>query len=155
MLARARRAPDATERAMTAETLLILAAGAQVALTIFAVMRMGTARIRALKGREVGLADVSLDTRNYPEPLHKLQNNTTNQFETPVLFFAAVATALAADLASFGLAALALAWLVTRAIHMAIHTGSNNVIRRFNSFLAGLLILGAMWVEIVAEALAG
>ena len=51
--------------------------------------------------------------------------------------------------------ALALAWLVTRAVHMAIHTGSNHVLRRFNAFVAGLLILGAMWVVIAAGALAG
>lgn len=139
----------------SAETLLILAAALQVALTLFAMVRMASTRVGVLKAREVKLADVALDTRNYPERVHKLQNNLANQFETPVLFFAAIAIALGAGLASFGLVVLAYAWLVARVIHMAIHTRSNDMVKRFQAFVAGLIILATLWLVLVAGALVG
>ncbi len=139
----------------SADTLLILAAGLQAGLTFFAIVRMASSRIVVLKARDVALADVALDTRNYPERVHKLQNNVTNQFETPLLFFAAVAVALGAGVGTYLLAALAYLWLATRVVHMAIHTGSNDVVKRFRAFTAGLATLAAMWLVVIAAALAG
>lgn len=137
------------------DKLLILAAGLQVALAIFAMVRTARARVGALRTREVRVADVALDTRNYPERLHKLQNNVSNQFETPTLFLAAIAIALGAGLTSAPLAALAYAWLASRVAHMAIQTGSNHMVRRFRAFVAGLALLAAMWILLIGHALFG
>ena len=137
------------------EKLLILAAGLQVLLTFVVMMRMAAARFAALKGREVRLSEVALDMRNYPERMHKLQNNLVNQFETPVMFYAVIAVALAAGLESMSLVLLAYLWLASRAVHMAIHTGSNNVMRRFRAFVVGLVVLVLMWVVVVVGAFLG
>ncbi len=139
---------------MTAETWLILAAAGQAAIVAASYALLGRGRIAALKAGEYRMRDIATDRSRYPERLHKLANNVGNQFETPVLFLAAIAIALTAGLAGTVLAVLAWAWLASRAVHMGIHVGRNDVRQRFYAFGAGCLILLAMWVVLVAAALA-
>ena len=70
-----------------------------------------------------------------------------------MLFFAAIAIALAAGLAGPALAWLAWGWLAVRVAHMAIHVGRNDVRLRFYAFLASCVILLAMWAVLMSAAL--
>ena len=46
---------------------------------------------------------------------------------------------------------LAWAYVITRVIHVYIHTGSNNLRRRFSVFLVGFLILLAMFIGVLVH----
>ena len=138
---------------MRAETGLILAAAGQAAIVAASYGLLGYARVAAYRAGEFRMRDIASDRGRYPARLHKLANNVANQFETPVMFLAAIAIALAAGLASPTLVALAWAWLAARVVHMAIHVGPNVVPWRFRAFGASCLVLTAMWVVLVVAAL--
>ena len=131
---------------MTAAQLLLLPAFAHVALIFVTVGRMGAGRVAAVRGGEVRLKDVALDSSRWPERLRKLGNNYQNQFELPVLYYAALALVLATDLADAQPIALSWAFMATRFVHSFIHTGANVMVQRFYAFLAGGACIALMWL---------
>ena len=131
---------------MTPAQLLLLPAFAHVALIFVTVARMGAGRVAAARGGEVRLKDVALDNSRWPERLRKLGNNYQNQFELPVLYYAALALILTTGLADVPQIALSWAFVATRFVHSFIHTGSNVVVRRFYAFLAGGACIALMWL---------
>lgn len=133
-----------------AEKLVLLAVLVQVALTIWAIVAMGLARVRALKLRQVAIGDIALSTDAYSDDIKKLQNNVRNQFETPVLFYVAAVLALAMDAATPLVAGLSGLFVLSRLVHRRIHTGSNRLQHRFNAFLAGLVVLALLWIVLGA-----
>lgn len=133
---------------------LVLAAAAQAFLTMIAFGFLGLARARAFRAGLDPQATAS-DLGVYPEAARVAAAHVTNQFETPVLFFAAVAVALAAGMESAGLALLAWAWLATRAAHMAIHLGPNVVRWRALAFALGVGLLVVMWIWIAGGVVLG
>lgn len=138
---------------MEAIHLLLIAVYGQVALTFWAFISAGRARIAALKAGNVKLADIAIETEAYPPHVRLAAHNLRNQFETPVLFFAAAAIALALGAVTWAVALAALVFLVTRVLHRRIHLGDNHLRRRFMMFCYGLAALGAMWILIAIEVL--
>ncbi len=126
--------------------LAVFAVFAEVALTFYAAIAMGIARMRAVRDHKVSLEDVAVDTSAYPEDARKLGNNLANQFEFPVLLYVAVILASIYDAASMPFALSCLAYVVTRIHHRLIHVTSNKVQVRFQVFLAGLFFLFSAWV---------
>lgn len=137
----------------TPAILLVCAAFAQVLLTFWAIIRMGRARVAVIRSGELKMGDIALDSRAWPEHIQKLQANVTNQFETPILFFAGIAIALGAGVASFAIALFAWLYVASRIVHHRIHVGSNRVTDRFRAFLMGLFALMALWIALVAGVL--
>ncbi len=133
---------------MTASNVTIICLFFQVALTFYAIVRMGQVRIEAHKSRVVSFIDIAIDASNYPIRVRQFQNNVSNQFETPVLFYAVVAISMAMDAISWGIAAGAVIFVLARIVHYAIHTGSNNVRKRFNAFIIALSGLFICWVSL-------
>ena len=131
---------------MTPLSIALICVFLQVALTFWAIVKMGQVRMASHVAREVSQADIALDTRKYPEKVLKYQNNVTNQFETPVLFYAVVAIAAAMDSANWILAIGAMVFVVSRIVHHLIHVGSNHVRKRYNAFQLGILGLLVAWV---------
>jgi hypothetical protein len=127
---------------------------AQVLLTFILLMWMGRARIAAVAAGRVRLGDLALSGERWPDDVKKVANNAHNQFETPILFY--VLCGVAASIGATGslMVALAWAWLASRLVHTAIHVTSNRVRHRFYAFLAGVLILIAMWVLVLLRLLA-
>lgn len=123
---------------------------AQVALTFALMFWMGFCRFGCLNRGETKVSDIALGQKAWPEQATKAANNYGNQFELPVLFFAAGAVALATR--TYDIVFVALAWhfVAFRIIHTIIHTTSNGVTLRFYAFLAGALVLLAMWVYLAA-----
>lgn len=89
----------------------------------------------------------------------KLQNvqaadNFRNLFETPVMFYALVAIAIAVGTTPGWLAAGCWLYLALRVVHSAIHCSYNKVMHRFAAFGLGFVLLLGMWVAF-AVALVG
>ena len=133
---------------MTAFAVLMVCVFGQVALMLWAIISTGLARIKELKKREIQLSEIALATDAYPENIKKLQNNATNQFETPVLFLAASGFAVALDLVGVGMALGAVLFFASRLVHRWIHVRSNRLQSRFKAFVVGLVGLIVMWLSL-------
>lgn len=134
--------------------LLIAAMLFQMGWTLVVLVMTGRARVAALKAREVTLKQVALSNDAWPDRIKALSNNYANQFETPVLFYAACLLALHLGATGWEMCALAWLFVATRIAHTLVHTGGNNVILRFRIFVAGVGVLVAMLVGIAFVALA-
>ncbi|MEM9429386.1 MAG: MAPEG family protein [Pseudomonadota bacterium] len=133
--------------------LAIAAAFGQAALTFWAIVHLGRARLRAIVAGPIPLADIARTTEAYPEAVRRLEANLRNQFETPVLFFAALALAAALGTGGWIFAAAAWGYLASRVVHRIVHVGTNDVRRRFQAFSAGLVALLVMWIVLGIELL--
>jgi len=139
---------------MTSSAILcLLAAFAQVCLTLLAILRMGLARVASVESGETKLADIAIVDRAWPEPIQKMQANVRNQFETPVLFFAGIATALGIGAATWSVAIFAWIYVASRIVHHLIHVGSNSIGKRFRAFIIGLAALLGLWLALIVSAL--
>ncbi len=131
---------------MTSTQLLLFPAFAHVGLIFVTVVRMGAGRVKAVRGGEVRLKDVELDSSRWPERLRKLGNNYQSQFEMPVLYYAVLALVLVTGLADAAQIALSFAFVASRFVHSFIHTGANVVVQRFYAFVAGGACIALMWL---------
>ncbi len=130
---------------MSPTQLLLLPAFVHVAFVLVLVSRIGLGRVRAARKGQVRMKDVALDGSKWPDDLRKLANNYENQFEIPVLYYAALALLLVAGLVDGAVIGLSWAFVATRIVHSFIHTGGNVVFRRFQAFAAGVACLALMW----------
>jgi len=128
------------------QKLALLAVFLQVALTFYAVIRMGQVRLRVIRVNRIKLSEIAIDNRRYPEEAQVFANNLSNQFETPVLLYAVVLFATVYDVSSPVFAWLCMGYVATRYVHRYIHVRGNNVVRRFQVYLIGLGFLGLAWV---------
>jgi hypothetical protein len=83
----------------------------------------------------------------------KLQNvqaadNFRNLFETPVLFYALVAVALALNYTPLWLVYGSWVYVAMRVVHSFIHCSYNRVMHRFAAFGLGFVLLVALWVAL-------
>ena len=124
---------------------LLLPAFIHVALVLVIGIRLGRARFRAGRAGVVRVEDVALDSSRWPDDIRKLSNNFDNQFQIPVLFYAILPLLILLVKADWVQVALAWAFVGSRILHSQIHTGKNEVIRRFQVFLLGFVIVVIMW----------
>lgn len=124
----------------------LFAVFAQVALTFYAAIRMGIKRVGEIQAKTVRVRDVAVNTSAYPDATRKHGNNLTNQFEFPILLFVAVMLAVELNASSLPFALACMAFVITRFYHRFVHVRTDNVIRRFYVFLAGLAFLALAWI---------
>ncbi|MGB3338397.1 MAG: MAPEG family protein [Devosia sp.] len=131
------------------DRLLILAIAAQVLLTLGILVWMGMERVPRVARGEIAVKDIAVDRDAYPLRARLLSNSFDNQFQLPVLFYAAALLALWSGGA--GWIELTLAWLfvVLRYAHATVHVSTNRVYQRFAFYTAGLVVLGLLWVWLV------
>jgi hypothetical protein len=117
-----------------------------VALTFGLLVWMGAARFAAVRSRAVRVSDIALGQLNWPPRVQQISNCYHNQFQLLVLYY--VLTILALFLRKADLLFVVMAWIfvLLRIVHAAIHVTSNRVLRRFQAFAAGALVLLLMWV---------
>jgi hypothetical protein len=125
----------------------------QALFTFLIVFTMGFSRFFAVRSGAVKGRAIALGQRAWPEHVQRLSNVANNQWESPTLFFAAIAFALILEAQSPLLPALAWAYMATRVLHAAIYVAVNHVLTRFLTFGAGLLILMAFWIVLGVEIL--
>ena len=106
-------------------------------------------RQAAFAKKEVRLSDVAISTERYPDRARLAAANFSNQFESPVIFFAIIMLAMEVSAATYAMAALAWAFVATRVIHTLIHVGTNDLKLRATVFAVGVLILFCMWIGVV------
>jgi len=126
----------------------------QVFLTFALLIWTGSARVGALKRREVKLGDIALGSDAWPTRVKQISNSFHNQLELPLLFYVLVALVLITRKTDIVLVALAWAFVALRLVHVAVHTTSNVVTTRFYIFISGMLVLLAMWIYFAAQILA-
>ena len=125
---------------------IFLPAAALAALTVVVWLRMYVARIgemRRLRIHPQSVATSPQATQRFVDT--RAADNFRNLFELPVLFYAAIGVLF--SIGAVDRVGLVLAWLfvVLRVVHSVIHCGYNRVMHRFYAYLAGGLVLWALW----------
>ena len=125
-----------------------------VALTFVVFVRMYWLRFAQMLRDRIGVQAVAMsadaarlltDTR--------ASDNFRNLFELPVLFYAAVCVAAIAGLVTPVSLALAWTFVALRVLHSLVHCTYNKVVHRFLLYLAGALVLAALWAYLALHGL--
>ncbi|KRE15066.1 hypothetical protein ASE63_17660 [Bosea sp. Root381] len=123
-------------------------------LWIFVVLAiMFLRRKAAFDGKQVRMADVAVSNERYPEPARLAAANFSNQFETPVVFFALIMLAMEVGATHHLMAALAWLYVATRVAHTLVHVGTNDLRLRATIFAVGSALLFGMWLAVVVAVL--
>jgi hypothetical protein len=117
-----------------------------VLLTAIVGVMTGRARTRSVVSGQTKMRDIAVNNGAWPDDVLKIANNFNNQFQVPMLWYAACGLILVTGLADWIAVALSWAFFATRAAHSYIHTGSNLVRNRFRVFLAGFVIVICLWL---------
>jgi hypothetical protein len=119
----------------------------QIGLIFGLLFWLASARYRAVKA---GAADVATYRDNgggFPRGATLINNCYKHQFELPVLFFALVPLAMLTQKADFFFVVLAWLFVVSRLIHAAVYTTTNDITRRSLAFVFGAIVLCVMWLK--------
>lgn len=130
---------------MTSSTAIFWPVLAQVLLTYVVYLTVSARRIGAIKAGTAKVSDFKVPSIE-PEPSATAARNLSNQFELPVLFFAACISLFVTGAA--GLAVLVAAWafVLARVAHAYIHLTSNRVRIRRSLFIVSLGINLVQWL---------
>jgi hypothetical protein len=133
---------------------ILLPVFVQVGLTFALLIWMGTRRLRALSAGKLKIEDIALGEPRWPARETQGANAFNNQFQVPLLFYVLVILALITRKADLLFVVMAWIFVALRIVHALIHTSTNDVRQRFTAFLAGVIVLMAMWVVFAARILA-
>ena len=103
----------------------------------------------AFVSRAVKPDEVPVSTERYPLPARLASANFTNQFESPVIFFALVMLAMEVKATSHLMTLLAWLYVASRIVHTLIHIGPNKLPLRGAVYGVGMIALMGMWLGIV------
>ena len=126
--------------------LIFLPALTMAALTFVVWWRMYVMRIGEMKRERIHPQSVATSAEMAAKVKDtRAADNFRNLFELPVLFY--MALVVAALTGQVNAATLGLAWgfVLLRIVHSAIHCSYNKVMHRFTAYLAGGLVLWALW----------
>ncbi len=115
-------------------------------LTFVLLLWMAGSRRQALVGGETKIRDIALGQPNWPTRATQIANCYANQFELPLLFYILIALALPLRHADLFIVLMSWVFVVTRFVHAGIFITSNDLGRRSSAWLAGVLVLLAMWI---------
>ena len=136
--------------------LIFLPALAMAALTFVVWWRMYFIRIGEMKRERIHPQSVATSAEMAARVKDtRAADNFRNLFELPVMFY--MALVVAAVTAQVNVATLGLAWafVALRVVHSAIHCTYNRVWHRFYAYLAGGLVLWALWGVLAVGLLRG
>lgn len=141
---------------MTNAAVLLTPVFIEVVLTFGLILWAGYMRVQAVRSRVVHPRDVALRQLNWPPKVLQVTNAYQNQLELPILFYVVVVLTLT-QLAIIPTVMVVFAWLfvVLRLVHALIHVTTNDLSRRFFLFLAGAVVLLAMWLVFFVRIVAG
>ena len=129
---------------------LLLAALAMVVLTFAVGLRMLYCRVQEMRQKRLH-PQKAATSKTMAANLENIQaaDNYRNLFETPVLFYALVACAVAAAYAPPWLVIGAWCYFGLRVVHTIIHCTYNNVMHRLAAFAIGFVLLVGLWIAFV------
>lgn len=132
------------------EKYLLLSMFVQVLLTFTVMVIMGRRRFAAAKSKAITMSDfATMKLDNAGDTVRVADRNFVNQFEVPVLFFAASLAAMQMNAVGYLFTVIAWSFVASRIIHTVIHIGANNLKPRYYSFLVGCLFVLVMWVLVI------
>jgi hypothetical protein len=134
-------------------TRLLFPVLAQILWTLLVILALGSARVGALRARRITLKEIAVSSDAWPDDIKKLGNNVSNQFETPVLFYALAIMATLVGATNWIMVALAWLYVASRIGHTLVHAGANDVRLRFQIYIAGLAVLLGMWIGVLIKLL--
>jgi hypothetical protein len=131
---------------MTFEYAILLPPTALAFLTGFVWLRLGSDRLGELRARRIHPQQVA-SSKQMSELLQNTQSadHFRNLFEAPVLFYALCGFLAITKLTTLFLLACAWGYVALRTLHTYIHLTHNNVVRRFQAFVASTIVLYVMW----------
>ena len=131
------------------ENLIFAPVIVQVALTLWLYIALAIAKSRAVKRGEVNEERRALHDDAWPDSVLQINNNIRNQFEVPVLFYVLIGILWSIDAVNIYIHIAAWIFVISRIIHMAVHTGSNYVPLRRKVFMLGCFVLIGLVVFLV------
>lgn len=135
---------------------LVAACAAMALLTFVVGLRMFVVRVREMKVRRISPQSVALSGQRAQRfDDSRASDNYNHLFELPVLFYVLCLTALAIGHIPAWLPLAAWVFVGLRVVHSAIQCSYNRVMHRFAVFVAGFVLLAAMWVGFVISWLPG
>lgn len=118
---------------------------ALVFLAFFLLVWMGRVRFAAGRAGEVTPNKGSPRTFAWPQKAQQVADCFHNQLELPLFFYALVPLAMFTKQADLLFVLMSWVFVATRYGHAFVHTGPNKLKQRFPLFMAGAIILMAMW----------
>ncbi|MGY0611499.1 MAPEG family protein [Luteimonas sp. A501] len=120
-----------------------------IALTFVVAVVMCRRRVSVMKRERVHPQSVALSAQIAQRLTDtRASDNYRNLFELPVLFYFAVAVAMAAGVRDPWVLGLAWGFVALRIVHSMIHCGYNKVMHRFQVFIAGFFVLALLWIRL-------
>jgi hypothetical protein len=117
-----------------------------VGLTFALLLGMVATRRNALVSGETKIRDIALGEPNWPKRATQIANCYRNQFELPLLFYVLIAIALPLRHADLFIVLMSWVFVVIRFAHAGVFVTSNDLGQRSSVWLAGVLVLLAMWI---------
>jgi hypothetical protein len=117
-----------------------------IGLTFALLLGMVGTRRQALVAGGTRIPDIALGQPNWPARATQIANCYANQFELPLLFYILIAIALPIRHADLFIVLMSWVFVVTRFAHAGIFVTSNDLGQRSMAWLAGVLVLFAMWL---------
>ena len=125
---------------------------AMVIVTLMVWLRMYAERLGQMKRERIHPQAVASSAQMYSRLADtRAADNFRNLFELPVLFYAALLFAQTTAVNSFTLQVLAWGFVLARVVHSVIHCSYNRVMHRFTAYVAGGVLLWAMWAVLLVN----
>jgi len=138
---------------MTASAAWVVAAMlGQGAIALVLLGLLGRVRLPLVAAGKVHVSAIALSRDPWPDREKRVSNAFDNQFQLPVLFYAAAGLAMFFVPTPFEVL-LAWAFVISRIAHAAIFVITNNVIHRFSAFTIGYAILVLFWIDVAVRLL--
>ncbi len=138
------------------QALLLYPAMAMALLTLGVGMLLLRARVTAVRSGDLNPAYFQYNRgAKLPGYLLRVEQNYSNQFELPVLFYALVTLLYTSQSASYLQLSLLWGFVLSRTVHSLVHIRLNRLLWRRNSFIAGFLLLIASWLLLGIQLLQG
>ncbi|MGH6610814.1 MAG: MAPEG family protein [Burkholderiaceae bacterium] len=125
---------------------LLLATLGMVLLTFAVALRMLYSRVQEMRRNRIHPQAVATSTGMARLENTQAADNFRNLFETPVLFYALVACAIAASYVPPWLVIGAWCYFGLRIVHTIIHCTYNRVMHRLAAFAASFTLLVILWI---------
>ena len=124
----------------------------QITLTFGLFVLLVMRKAQAVRRDHFDRRTAELDPNAWPDAVVQVNNNLTNQFQAPVLFFVLVtiaqSTIAPATLASAVAHGAAWAFVALRIAHAVVHTTTNTLSLRTPAFALGMIALLVLLVDV-------
>jgi hypothetical protein len=130
---------------MATSTAILWPVFAQVFVTLGLYVAMSNVRVGAVKAGTVD-AKAFKYMDNEPEELRNYTRALANQFESPVLFYAACIIAYVTATANLPVLVLAWVYALSKLAHVYVHATANRLKHRRPAFIVAFGALVLMWI---------